>query len=277
MPSRGPKRSNKKRTTRPRRRAQEPRLTSSVMTTLKLKNLHNKEEIYPIPLSTLVSRSNIGADADIMGRSYSIRIRFAAGNNLNTVSVNLGHSGQWVRRGTTTDNFNQQFTDKDVSSKGNVTFSRRLQESEREVVNPDIGTNFINLRVRDSCGAIPGVTLRIYAIFHFTRRTVSTTFLGANERAVDAYADQDVSTGPIQPPTSAQDIPFRITSKDGSENWLTSGTVSPFTYRPSGRAGYNFVITLSGNVNKVGEFVIPDSAIQTGYTADGFEGTITTS
>lgn len=271
---------------RRRRRTKTNHTTVSVVIkTVTLKTRHNKEEIYPIPIKDIISRANVGNDADIHALGYTLSVSLATGNDLATVTANLGHSGPWVRRGqSANDSFNQQSNEHDFKRSKSVIFKVNLKNSEREYINPDTTDNFLNLRIRDPCGVVPGVTAKLECRFRLRRPTPSTTFLDAGTVASDLYEDQDVSTGTVQPPAALMDIPAVIKGEgtfSKTYTFTTSDTTSPFTYNKveSGTSNINsFTITAAGKINKVGEFTAGDlqtsreSAIKAAYTADGFEG-----
>lgn len=183
---------------------------SIVIMTLQLKQNHRKEEGYPISLDQLVSRANIGSDADIRLVGYTMSCQLATGNDCSTVSLNVAHSGPWVRRGdSSTDTFDQQFVEHtvSVSPKGCLFRKSLIGRSEREYLNPDTKDNFIVLRVRDPCGVIPGVVARIEFRAELIRPVPSSVFMHGDEAATDRYEDQDVSNGAPAPPSAVKHVP----------------------------------------------------------------------
>lgn len=281
--SNGPakKSSSKRRTTR--RRTPNNSLRSQTIITLRTKTTPKKQEIYPISLTQLISRANIGSDVDITCSGYSLAVTIATGNDPATVTANLGHSGPWVRRGDNQiDTFNQQSVEHNFSRSKTVIFKVNLRASERQYFNPDIATNYVNLRINDPCGVIPGATLKIETRAILQRKVMSTTFLEKDEPVTDRYEDQDVSTGASsgqpQPPTNIQDVPATVFESSTRRSFSPTGTTSPLVYT-SNNDNSTFTVTAAGKLNIVGEVVLlssdSPSELQQKYTADGFEGTIT--
>lgn len=253
-------------------------LRSAIQLSLSLKSVHKQQEIYPIDLRELIGRANVGPDAEIKMIGYTMRIQIATGNNVSTVSLSVGHSGPWVRPATSSDGFNQQFVDTSFNVNKELVFHKRLlRESERQYLNPDDGNNFLNLRVRDPCGVIPGATILIHFTCELIRPVIDVQFKNADKMAVDLYEDQDVHTS--GQPTPKQDVPKLIREPDRGANRLyrPDGIVSPITYRANSFSQV-YTITVAGVPNLVGEFVDdrPSSpSLQDRYTASGFAGTIT--
>lgn len=253
-------------------------LRSAIQLSLTLKSLHKQQEIYPINLSSLVGRANVGPDAEVKLIGYTMRIQIATGNNCSTVSASIGHSGPWVRPATSSDNFNQQFTDVSFNLNREVTFHKRLlRESERQYLNPDNGLNFLNLRIRDPCGVIPGATILIHFNCELIRSVIDVEFKNADKMASDLYEDQDVHTS--GQPTPKQDVPLiiRRVQRRGDEIFRANGIVSPLVYSRSGVSN-TYTVTVAGTPNLVGEFADDETTgtpIQDRYTADGFAGNIT--
>lgn len=263
---------------RPRRRQKSTieHLRSAIRLAITLKSDHKREEIYPINLKQLVSRANVGTDAQICLIGYIMRIQIATGNNCSTVSASIGHSGPWVRPPTQTDSFNQQFEDRTFNINKEVTFKKRvLKLSERTTMNPDDGNNFLNLRIRDPCGVIPGATILVDFRCEVTRPCIDTVLLNASDKATDLYEDQDVSTG--SQPTPRQDVP-RIIRLKQSPNALykTTDTASPYSFSDDIYPGV-YTITVAGRANLVGTFqydtTLPGT-LQEQYTGDGYAGNI---
>ncbi len=252
---------------------------SIVETDITLKTKHNKQEIYPIPVSELISRINIGSDGDYFATGYNIRFTAATGNDISTVEFNIGHSGDWVSIGTPPqDTFNQQFTDKRPKGKTVVFNKRRLSQTERDFISPDFSNNFLNLRVRDRAGIMSGVLLTIRCVFNIVRKKPESEFKGADDPATDRYDDQDVDNGttagnPVVPSVPVQqDIPYHLLI--GGAKFNTISKSSPYTYI-SINSHYNYRVTVAGKVNIVGTFSSTSSSnLQTEYTAAGFEGNI---
>lgn len=272
------KRRTAKRTARRRNKNLE-HLRSAIQLSLTLKTQHRQQEIYPIDLRELIGRANVGPDAQIRMIGYHMRIQIATGNNVSTVSVSVGHSGPWVRPATPSDNFNQQFVDTSFNSNKELTFHKRLlRESERQYLNPDDGNNFLNLRVRDPCGVIPGATILIHFTCDLIRPVIDVQFANADKMAVDLYEDQDVHTS--GQPTPRQDVPklIRKPERRGDILYRPDGIVSPISYRSTQGVTDVYTITVAGVPNLVGEFVDDKPAppsLQDRYTSSGFAGNIT--
>lgn len=253
-------------------------LRSAIQLSLTLKSQHKQQEIYPINLANLIGRANVGPDAEVKLIGYTMRIQIATGNNCSTVSASIGHSGPWVRPAASSDNFNQQFTDMSFNLNKEVTFHKRLlRESERQYLNPDNGQNFLNLRIRDPCGVIPGATILIHFSCELIRSVIDVEFLNADKMASDLYEDQDVHTS--SQPTPKQDVPLivrRVQSR-GNDIFRANGIVSPIVYSLNGTT-YKYTVTVAGIPNLIGEFADDQQSsapIQDRYTADGFAGNIT--
>lgn len=249
--------------------------------TLQTKQNHLREEIYPISLDQLVSRSNVGSDADIRLVGYTMSCQLATGNDCSTVSLNVAHSGPWVRRGdSVSDSFDQQFLEHTVavSPKGCLFRKPLLGRSELAYLNPDTNSNFINLRVRDPCGVIPGVVIRIEFRAELIRPTPASTFTGGSQPATDRYEDQDVASGGPTPPSAVKHAPALI--RYGSDEYVAdSSPVNIIQYNHLGsnpRSG-KFTVTKTTPVQSVsGLFIAPGgSGQQTSFNSDGYDGTIT--
>lgn len=268
----------------PRRHAKRPRrrpksnlehLRSAIRLAVTLKSSHKREELYPINLSQLISRANVGTDAQIKLIGYVMKITIATGNDVSTVSASIGHSGPWVRPAVQSDNFNQQFTDMNFNKNREVTFRKRLlREAERQTLNPDDGNNFLNLRIRDPCGVIPGVTILIDFTAELIRPVIDVVLVNASQQATDLYEDQDVHTS--GQPTPRQDVP-RLIRERSLNPFKTSSTSSPYVY--SNDLFLNrYTITVAGSANLVGQFQYDGSlpgTLQEQYTGDGYAGNIT--
>lgn len=269
---------NRRQVKRPRRRQKSTieHLRSAIRLAVTLKSVHKREEIYPINLKQLVSRANVGTDAQICLIGYIMRIQIATGNNCSTVSASIGHSGPWVRPPVQTDSFNQQFEDRTFNLNKEVTFKKRvLRTSERTTINPDNGNNFLNLRIRDPCGVIPGATILIDFRCEVTRPCIDTVLVGASDMATDLYEDQDVSTG--SQPTPRQDVPRIIRTNQNTAVFTTTSTASPYVYQESGGVFGTYTITVAGRANLVGSFKHDDTlpgTLQEQYTGDGYAGNI---
>lgn len=270
------KRQTAKRSARRRNKNLE-HLRSAIQLSITLKSVHKQQEIYPINLSELIGRANVGTDADIKMIGYTMRIQIATGNNTSTVSAAIGHSGPWVRPAQSSDNFNQQFVDQTFNANKEVTFQKRLlRVSERTYLNPDNGQNFLNLRIRDPCGVIPGATILIHFGCELIRPVIDVQFPNADKPALDLYEDQDVHT--TGQPTPRQDVPKLIRQSDrrGDRLFRPDGTVSPITYREN-QFSQVYTITVAGSPNLVGEFfddTKPSPDLQARYAASGFAGNI---
>lgn len=252
-------------------------LHSRVETTLTLKNTHLAREIYPIPISSIFDPASVGSDEDIRMIGYTISFIFATGNKTNTVSCNLGHSGEWVRRSTLATRFNQMFTTRTLNT-SKVTFSKRLlPESEREFLSPQKGNSFIDLLVDDSCGVLPGVTVKVIADIHFIRPHLPTLMIGSTVVSTDRYSDQDVNQGSVKPPTIPLSVPLLIDA--GFQTWHpTSPITYPVVYHGRGSAHGSFIIDVASPANLVGRFDISPTELehpQKRYTDSGYDGTIT--
>lgn len=251
-------------------------LHSRVETTLTLKNTHLAREIYPIPISSIFDPASVGTDEDIRMIGYTLSFIFATGNKTNTVSCNLGHSGEWVRRSTSATRFNQMFTTRTLNT-SKVTFSKRLlPESEREFLSPQKGDNFINLLVDDSCGVLPGVTVKVIADIHFIRPHLPTLMIGSTVVSTDRYSDQDVNQGPVKPPTITPSVPLII---EHGGNLYHPDSNEPISYkaRVLGLLTTYCTVDVASPYNKVGLFVtdVSSDKVQGKYTAAGYDGTIT--
>lgn len=269
---------SKRQTKRPRRRPKNnlEHLRSAIRLAVTLKSVHKQEELYPINLRDLISRANVGSDSQIKMIGYTMRIQIATGNNCSTVTASVGHSGPWVRPSSQTDNFNQQFTDMSFNLNKEVTFHKRLlRESERQTLNPDDGTNFLNLRIRDPCGVIPGATILIDFRCELIRSVIDVVLVNGSQPATDRYEDQDVHTS--GQPTPRQDVPRVIRdTRYPRAVWLTTDTASPYSFSSPDIAG-TYTITVAGTANLVGEFTSDTrqpGSLQEQYAADGFAGTI---
>lgn len=262
---------------------------SIVIMTVQLKQSHKKEEVYPIPLGQLISRANVGQDADIRIVGYTMSVALATGNDCSTVSMNIGHEGPWIRRSDSTDTFNQVSTEHSVRGKSILFKKPLLATTEREYLNPDSSTNGLNsvdLRVRDPCGVIPGVVLKVEFRAHIIRRVPSTTFANADENATDRYEDQDVSAGSSpspSPPAAVKHAPITIVHNSfstGDHRYITDGIVKngKFEYTTDDRYKVlTYTIDVTNPVQTVsGSYkYTTDSLHQDHYNAAGFDGTIT--
>lgn len=263
---------------RPRRRQKSnvEHLRSAIRLALTLKSVHKQEELYPINLSQLISRANVGTDAQIRLIGYIMKIQIATGNNVSTVSASIGHSGPWVRPATQSDSFNQQFVDMNFNLNKEVTFRKRLlREAERQTLNPDDGNNFLNLRIRDPCGVIPGATILIDFTCELIRPVIDVVLVNANQTATDLYEDQDVHTS--GQPTPRQDVPRLIRDKRiPNATFKTTSTASPYSYSDDIYSDI-YTITVAGSANLVGQFQYDGSlpgTLQEQYTGDGYAGNI---
>lgn len=255
--------------------------------TLQTKQNHRKEELYPISLNQLISRANIGTDVDVRLVGYTMSCQLATGNDCSTVSLNCSHSGPWVRRGDSlSDSFDQQFYEHTiaVSPKGCLFRKSILGRSELEYLNPDVPANFINLRVRDPCGVIPGVVIRIEFRAHLIRPIPSSFFSGGSDPATDRYEDQDVSSGTPAPPAAVKHAPALITGIGFSRRANLADAVSDpsvIQYKEDGSSSVHFTVTKTNPLQSIsgiyrapqGQPSNPD--IQTEYTKAGYDGTIT--
>lgn len=249
--ARGPKTNRRRRAPKKGNRRAPPvnnHFFSIVVTSIQLKQSHKKEEIYPISLDKLISRDNIGQDADIRLVGYSMSVALATGNDCSTVSMNIGHEGPWIRRSDDPDTFNQVCTEHTIRGKSILFKKKLLATTEREYINPDSNTNGVNtidLRVRDPCGVIPGVAARIEFRAHIIRRVPSTTFANADQPATDRYEDQDVNSGsnPVpSPPTGIKHAPSQITYNSGGHptRFHTDGTPSNGKLKYTASTGIHF-------------------------------------
>lgn len=264
---------------------------SIVITTLQLKQSHKKEEVYPLPLGQLISRANVGQDADIRLIGYTMSVALATGNDCSTVSMNLGHEGPWIRRSDSTDTFNQVSTEHTVRGKSLLFKKPLLATAEREYLNPDSATNGLNsidLRVRDPCGVIPGVVLKIEFHAHIIRRVPSTSFANSDDMATDRYEDQDVNSGSSpapKPPAAVKHAPLIIIHNSGSilprtDRYVTSGKPvnGELEYLTDGAFASVYIrIDVTNPPQAVsGTYTYDtDRPDQTHYNAAGFDGTIT--
>lgn len=274
---------NKARKSKRRQLRKVEHLYSDVETTITLKRSHKKQENYPIPLRDVVSRRNVGDDAQVRMIGYNLTLTIASGNSLETVMVSVGHSGPWTRPAAAVDGFNQQFTDRSFNKDKRVTFNRTLlHESERQFLNPDLDQNFLDLRIRDPCGVIPGVTVLLRLRCHLVRPTIDTYYANGAEQAIDRYEDQDVSTGAPSPPNNPLQLPkvikLQLTRPVARTEIFTTANVQGDTiydYRHTGTSSY-YAITVDPQMKTdlVGEFLIPSGDLQTAYSADGYDGTI---
>ena len=269
-----PRKSNRSKRTK----AKNEHLRSRVEGTITLKTQHKKRERYPITISDVFNQDTVGADTDIHLIGYFILLQFATGNQTQTVSCNLGHSGEWVRQSTNNDGFNQQFETRSLR-RNSISFSKRiLALSERQFLSPHKSPDSsIVLQVDDPCGVIPGVTVKYTVTLHFIRRHIPTKLIDADMPATDLYEDQDVSSGGAQPapPATAQDLPKFIYDA-GIGPFTRINSQSPYIYRDGGstNAGTYTITVTGGNVNFVGEFRPRTNDIQAEYAKDGFSGTI---
>lgn len=247
--------------------------------TLQTKQSHKKEELYPISLDQLISRANVGLDADVRLVGYTMSLQLATGNDCSTVSLNVSHSGPWVRRGDSpSDTFDQQFVEHTVavSPKGCLFRKPVLGRSELEYLNPDTNSNFINIRVRDPCGVIPAVVIRIEFRAHLIRRTPATVFMNGGDPATDRYEDQDVSFGGPSPPSAVKHAPALIGYSFRKYVADSSGSTILYT-DPGGSTLHEFTVTKTSPVQAVsGYYNVSDlSQMQADYNAAGYDGTIT--
>lgn len=288
-----PKRNKSKRNSRPaakrsnksnRRSSRFQHSRSILITTLQTKQSHKKEEIYPIPLNKLISRNNVGVDAEVRLVGYSMSVQLATGNDCSTVSLNISHSGPWVRKGSSADTFDQQFVEHSVRGKSCLFKKPVIARSELEYLNPDTADNYIELRVRDPCGVIPGVVFKIEFRAHLIRRTPQSAFDDPSSNAIDRYEDQDVSTGTSSgapsPPAAVKHAPQVITHIPfGNIHFDLSPTVNSgtITYSHPGDSS-TFVVAPTVPPQIIsGKFTYQASSgdLQNVYNAAGFDGTIT--
>lgn len=256
--------------------------TSNVVTTLQLKQSHKKEEIYPLSLDKLISRANVGNDADIRLIGYTMSVTIATGNDCSTVSMNLGHEGPWIRRSDDTDNFNQVCIEHTVRGKSLLFKKKVLATTEREYINPDKIVNSIDLRVRDPCGVIPGAVLRIEFRAHLIRRVPQTSFANADQPATDRYEDQDVSSGSNpspSPPSAVKHAPAILEMGTGLtlDRYYTDAVEKNgfFTYADKfGRDQYSVTVTNPPQAVS-GRYKYPNSSVDSAdYNSAGFDGTL---
>jgi hypothetical protein len=258
-------------------------LFSRRIITLTLKGVHKKREHYPLSLPQLFDTSAVGTDTDVRLLGYRIGIQAATGNDLATVSMNLGHSGPWTRRPANADRFNQQFTGKGLRNKS-VTFVKTLPQPEREAISPQVDAdNYINLRVDDPCGVVPGVALKITVLFRMVRPNLPTAFDEADESATDRYADQDVaSAGAPSPPGGLNDLPLSVHPINSPDPYNVVDDSTPgvviYTSKNIGLSPGSYTVTTGlGAPNIVGVFepdqYSPDD-LQTQYASSGYEGSI---
>lgn len=286
--ARGPNRPNRKRNAPRKGNRRAPSLTQHMwankVLTVQLKNTHKKEEIYPLPLDQLVSRANVGSDADIRLIGYTMSIALATGNDCSTVSMNIGHEGPWIRRSTDTDTFNQQSIEHSVRGKSLLFKKPVLHASEREYVNPDTSANSIDLRVRDPCGVIPGVVLKIEFRAKIIRKAPQTTFSNPDELATDRYEDQDVNSGAPAPPATVKHVPIRIvvtSSSPGNTIFNTDGVIlsDQFTYTTTSSSRDTITVQKTDPTQSVsGQFTFAKttsaSDLQREFNAQGYDGDI---
>lgn len=275
---------NKARKSKKRQLRKIEHLYSDVETTITLKRNHKRQEVYPVPLRDVVSRRNVGDDAQVRMIGYNLTLTIASGNSLETVLVSVGHSGPWTRPAAAQDGFNQQFTDRNFNKAKRMTFNRALlHESERQFLNPDLDQNYLNLRIRDPCGVIPGVTMVIRFRCHLIRPTIDTFYADGDAIATDRYEDQNVSTGAPSPPDTPLQLPKIIRhelSHGSPSNFTTTNTQgdASYIYKHSlGSYQYTIVVDPKQKVNLVGEFVVPSGTIsdlQRRYVDQGYDGTI---
>lgn len=253
-------------------------LQSEVEMTLTLKANHRKEELYPVNLNKLISRQNVGPDAQIRLIGYLCSIQIASGNQLDTVTCNLGHFGPWVRPALQTDTFNQQFLDKKFKSRS-VVFSKPLvREAERQYLNPDDGTNYLNIRIRDPCGVIPGATILIYFRAMLIRPKPDTILVDPNALAVDLYEDQDIHTA--TQPKAKDAIPAMITAPNGRGSfdvYVRDPALGSHVYTSTTGPG-KYTISIVENFVEVGTFLNLDqsdpTSLQSEYAQEQYAGTI---
>lgn len=287
-----PKRNKSVRSKRPVRRrtkrsnrgsSRYQHLYSVVIDTLQTKQNHLKEELYPLSLNKLISRVNIGSDVDVRLVGYTFSLTLATGNDCSTVSLNCSHSGPWVRRGdSVTDSFDQQFYEHTVavSPKGCLFRKSILGRSELEYLNPDVANNFINLRVRDPCGVIPGVVIRYEFRAHLVRRVPESVFVNGNQQATDRYEDQDVSTGTSSgspsPPSAIKHAPAVITTP-GSQVYIAEDSdPTVIEYVRMGFVGAVYTVSKTTPPQAVsGIFRIGNGDLQQQFNTAGYDGTIT--
>lgn len=253
-------------------------LSSEVEMTLTLKTKHRKEELYPINLNQLISRQNVGPDAQIRLIGYICTLQIASGNQLDTVTANIGHFGPWVRPAFQSDTFNQQFFDKNFQSR-KLTFSKPLvREAERQTLNPDDGSNYLNLRIRDPCGVIPGATILIYFKARLVRPKPDTIMLDPNAIATDKYSDQDIHTATA--PAAAENIPAMITRPNGRGSffaYVRDPALGSYVYTsPTGPGKYT--IAIPNNPIMTGTFLNLDfsdpTTLQDEYAQEQYQGKI---
>lgn len=262
--------------------------TSIVIRTLQTKQSHNKEEIYPIALKDLINRSNVGSDADIRLIGYSLSCSLATGNDCSTVSINIGHFGPWVRRGTSsTDSFDQQFLEHTIRGKSCLFRKFLLGSSEKQYLNPDTADNFLYIRIRDPCGVIPGVVVKLEFRAHLIRRTPSAFFANASEAATDRYEDQDVSSGTNPspgPPSAVKYTPAVITHTPTigpTEHYIGADdpSNSQWTYTFNGGSGSpSFTVSYTNPKQTLGAiftYTGNPTDLQSRFNTAGFDGTIT--
>lgn len=247
--------------------------------TLQTKQSHKKEEIYPISLDQLISRANVGSDADVRLVGYTLSLQLATGNDCSTVSLNISHSGPWVRRGdSVTDSFDQQFFEHTVavSPKGCLFRKPVLGRSELEYLNPDTIQNFLNIRIRDPCGVIPGVVIRIEFRAHLIRRTPATIFMNGRDDATDRYEDQDVASGGPAPPGTIKHAPVAITT-GGDARYIADPTGVDIVYRSTSSNSF-YTVTKTNPLQALSglfSYLSTSPPIQQQYNQDGYDGTIT--
>lgn len=253
-------------------------LSSEVEMTLTLKTKHRKEELYPINLNQLISRQNVGPVAQIRLIGYICTLQIASGNQLDTVTANIGHFGPWVRPAFQSDTFNQQFFDKNFQSR-KLTFSKPLvREAERQTLNPDDGSNYLNLRIRDPCGVIPGATILIYFKARLVRPKPDTIMLDPNAIATDKYSDQDIHTATA--PAAAENIPAMITRPNGRGSffaYVRDPALGSYVYTsPTGPGKYT--IAIPNNPIMTGTFLNLDfsdpTTLQDEYAQEQYQGKI---
>lgn len=208
----------------------------------------------------------------------------ATGNDCTTVSINIGHAGPWVRRGDSiTDSFDQQFVEHTIRGKSCLFRKFLIGTSERQYLNPDTGTNFIYLRIRDPCGVIPGVAIKYEFRAFLVRSTPASFFANPGDNAVDRYEDQDVSTGAPAPPAAVKHAPTIIESTNlGGRRELYIGEDDPsntqWTYTQQGFSSPGYHVQYTSPKQTFGAIfkAIRNSRdLQNEFEAAGFDGTIT--
>lgn len=271
------RRNNKARNMR-KKRSNVEHLSSEVEMTLTLKAKHRKEELYPVNLNQLISRQNVGPDAQIRLIGYICSIQIASGNQLDTVTCNLGHFGPWVRPALQTDTFNQQFLDKNFRSRKLVFSKPLVREAERQYLNPDDGTNYLNIRIRDPCGVIPGATILIYFKAILIRPKPDTILVDPTALAVDLYEDQDIHTG--TQPAAREAVPAMITTPNGHGSfhvYTRDPALGSWHYTSTTGPG-EYTIAITETPNMVGTFLnlaqSDPTSLQSEYAQEQYAGKI---